>query len=241
MRQRLSTAAQQMSDAVAFHEQDDDTAQEPRFTQGLVAPNLLRSSPQHEGSVLKLHIPILYSVLPRFLQSLAKKIPWLSRLLAPRWERRHLILLGSYLYKFLDDKHPSKGPKGSPLVLSAMSFELISLQRLQNEVGLCPPPTGHVIAISTIRKRHYYALQSREAAAEWVCALQRARQEAITRSMGHSPPGSFPKSWTYYDSIGANYAARKERIRTRAETRNLQEMEMHSLNDAGPMPTGYFS
>ena len=238
LRQRVSSAAQTMPDTV--NEQDDDITQDSRFTQGLVAPNLLRSSPQHEGSVLKLHVPIFYSVLPLFLQTLAQKIPCISRLLAPRWERRHLILVGSFLYRFLDDKHPRKGPKGSPLALSAMSFEILSLQRLQDEVGLCPPPTGHVIAISTIRKRHYYAVQSREAASEWICALQLARQEAITRSMGHVPSGSFPKSWAYYDTIGANYAERKERIRVTAEMRNLQEME-NSLNDAGPMASGYFT
>jgi hypothetical protein len=239
IRRHLSAAAQSISDAVTVDVNDDD----PRFTYGLTAPHLLKASPQHEGFVLKLHSSIVYSILPRFVQALVQKIAWLAAMLAPQWKRRHLILLGSYLYKFADNIHTTKGPKGSPIALQTISIDSVSLKALQDDVGVVSLPPGYtsIISVATLRKRQYYVLQSQEAALEWLNALQLARQEAITRSMGHAPPESFPKSWAYYNTLGANFAKKKERIRTKVETRNRQEMEMSSLNDAGPMSIGYFT
>ncbi|GKY96980.1 hypothetical protein MPSEU_000656900 [Mayamaea pseudoterrestris] len=240
IRQRISAAAQSISDAVAL---DDSHDHDPRFTTGLTAPHLLRASPQHEGPVLKLHTSVFYSFLPQVLQSLILNMAWLAALLAPKWERRHLILLGSFLYKFSDNVHPTRGPKGSSIPLQTLSMAIVSLQALQQNVGIVSFPAGYttVICLSTIRTRQYYLVHSREIASEWMQTLELARQEAITRSMGHALPESFPKSWNYYDSLGANFVKKKERIRTMIDSRNLQEIEMSRLNDAGPMPNGYFS
>jgi hypothetical protein len=237
IRKRVSAAVQRISNTLNAEDVD-----ELRFSGGLTAPQLLKASYQHQGSVMKLRGSILYSMLPRSLQHLIQRISWLSMLLSPTWERRHLILLGSYLYKFKDSSNPTKGPKGSPISLVSLSINIVSQRAVQDDIGVLYLPNGFetIICVSTVRKRQYYAVKSREEAAEWIHTLQSARQEAITRSMGHAPADSYPKSWDYYDNLGASFSSKKERIRTKMEVRNTREMEMSSIHDGGPIPSGYY-
>ena len=57
------------------------------------------ASPQHTGTVQKLHVSPLFTILPHLVQKLILTL-WCFKFLRPRWETRYLILLGSYLYKF---------------------------------------------------------------------------------------------------------------------------------------------
>jgi len=210
---------------------------------GLTAPKMLQASPQEHGYMMKLHIPQFYSILPRFFQKLICRI-WFLSFLAPNWERRYLILLGSFLYKFIDDTNPSRPPKGSPIPVDSIDVNFLEGTALDSDnvaggVEL-PPDCSSVFVVSNLRKKQYFAAQNREQAMTWVNSLREARQEAITRSMGHAPDDSYPNSWGYFDNRGRSLMQRKERIRTKLEQSSLREMEMSNLAEGGPTPRGYY-
>ena len=196
----------------------------------LNATSMLRGSPQHHGAVRKLHIPLLYSFLPRFIQRLILRfLPFL----APSWRAWYLILLGAYLYKF--EAANSNEPKGSPLgVESIDKLYLVSNEELDRSLTMTG--TGSIFCVTTVLgKKHYY--QAEEDAELWIRSLGQARQEAIRRRLGHAPEGSYPPAWAAYDRLGESCRQRKERVKRRVE-----ELEMRSLvaDDGGVMPRGYF-
>ena len=218
----------------------------------LSAPQMLQASPQHYEFVMKLRIPAFFSILPRFLQKIICRVSFLS-FLAPSWERRFLILLGGYLYKFTNDADPTKEPKGTPLDISCVDINMLSQNDGQEAVlaghedaalvlSLMPPPgncQGAFVA-STLRKKHYYATATVQDAETWVNSLRQAREEAIKRSMGHAAADSYPAKWTVYDRLGKSLADRKDRIRRRMQESRLQEMEMSNLTDGASAPRGYY-
>lgn len=231
--------------------QDND--EYPHHAVALTLPRMLNASPQHHGLVQKLHIPFFYSWLPRFLQRLISSVGFLS-FLAPKWKRRYLILLGSYLYKFSDNtddsgaskkndrvvSHSENFPKGSPIPVESIDINTMSAY----EVPFCPiPPGGKNCTFALAEgfgKIRFYAAESPEQAATWLNSLREARRESITRSMGHAPVDSFPTSWIYFDNLGRSLCERKERIRSKVERSNLREIEMSSIVEGGPVPRGYF-
>jgi hypothetical protein len=196
----------------------------------LAAPKMLRASPQHHGAVLKLHSALLFMILPRFVQSLIIKfLPFLR----PCWQERHLILLGSYLYKFSDEK--SSSPKGSPIPVESIEVHAVHSRDADNLVFPSLPSGYQVLSVTTLRKQQYFAVRSKEEAMSWLHSLHEARHEATKREMGHAPLESYPQSWSYYDRLGASMAKCKDRVRNR-----MQEMEMKNLSDDGPMARGYY-
>ena len=219
-----------------------------RRTVALSAPQMLQASPQHYEFVMKLRISAFFSILPGFLQSLICRFSFLS-FLAPSWERRFLILLGGYLYKFTNDADPTKEPKGSPLDISCVDINLLDADRVVPghedaalALSLLPPPGGcqGVFVVSTLRKKHYYATTTVQDAETWINSLRQAREEAIKRSMGHAAAESYPSQWTYYDRLGKSLADRKDRIRRRMQESRLQEIEMSNLTEGGAAPRGYY-
>eukprot|EP00977_Amphora_coffeiformis_P007345 scaffold1588_cov222-Amphora_coffeaeformis.AAC.17 len=224
------------------------TASRQRQT-ALSAPNMLQASPQHHEYVMKLRIPVLFSILPRFLQKIICQFSCLS-CLAPRWERRFLILLGGYLYKFTNDTDPTKEPKGSPLPIRSVDINLLDpdaqQQHLDDGAGVAwemvPPPFAcrGLFLVSTLRKKHYYATPTVEDAATWVNSLRQGRDEAVKRSMGHAPVDSYPTKWTQYDRWGQSLVDRKDRIRQRMQESNIRELELSSMTEGATAPRGYF-
>jgi len=103
-----------------------------------------------------------------------------------------------------------------------------------------PSGTTCVFVVTTARKKHYYAAPFREMARMWVTSLRQARQEAITRSMGHAAADSYPAAWEQFDRLGESEVARKDRIRSKVQELSQRELEMSALNDGGPIPRGYF-
>eukprot|EP00934_Nitzschia_sp_Nitz4_P004335 Nitzschia sp. Nitz4//scaffold131_size63436//12955//13617//NITZ4_006266-RA/size63436-processed-gene-0.96-mRNA-1//1//CDS//3329535241//4325//frame0 len=204
-------------------------------TSGLAAKSMIDSAPQQHGVVLKLHIPILFTILPEFLQNIILSFSFLS-FLAPSWEQRYLILCGSFLYKFQDQV--STTPKGAPFDLETINVELVKNGRFP-ELGKLPPGYTSVFCVSTLRRKHYYAVVDEEEALLWSRCLKDARQEAITRNMGHAANVPYPQSWTYYDSLGRNLVKSKERIRERLDEYNMREMEMSTFSD-GSIPRGFY-
>jgi hypothetical protein len=227
-----------------------DHSDYPAMGAGLSVPQMLHALPQHHGLVMKLHVSPLFSFLPLFLQKLIARM-WCFSFLKPKWESRYLILLGSFLYKFTDNavSNPKITPKGSPVPVETIDVEIIEPSLLlarggeQHPMAVAlqhlPPGCTYVFSVARLRKTHYYAAADRDQATTWVNSLLEARQEAITRSMGHAPDASFPKAWTYFDNLGRNLMKRKDRIRDRIEEGNLREMEMSNLVEGGPFPRGY--
>lgn len=225
---------------------NEEEAVAPQYAAGLRIPNMLKASPQHTGEVYKLHIPLIFSVFPRFVQQWMMKMKFLSLLgLLPTWESRFLILLGRFLYKFTDRHNPKAPPKGRPVAVDLADFYQLEEDNLMFEeiaTALQERPLGfrHVFVVSTWRKRHFFVAPTREDATTWVHSLTQARQEAIQRSMGHAPRDSCPPSWNQFDNLGNNLVKTKERIEQKLREANLQEFEMTGLGTGGPARTGYY-
>ena len=202
---------------------------------GLSATSLIDSAPQQHGVVQKLHIPILYTILPEFIQRFILSWSLLS-FLAPTWKQRHLVLCGSYLYKFKD--RSSSVPKGAPFEIDTLQVALVRTGEIP-EIGALPPGYTSIFTVSTLRRKHYYAVADNEEAMLWVRSIQEARQECITRNMGHAANFPYPKSWSYFDSLGNSLVKSKARVRDRAELSRLREMEMTEFSDGGPIPRMY--
>lgn len=162
---------------------------------------------------------------------------WCFKFLRPHWQSRYLILLGSYLYKFANETGTE--PKGSPLHIETLDAHLVDSDfDLGIAVHSLPPGYTTVIAVTTLRKKYFYACASHEDAIAWINSLREARHEAVTRYMGHANTDSYPSKWAYFDSLGRSLAQSKDRIRRRME--ESREMEMSSLTEGGPAPRGYY-
>lgn len=187
-------------------------------------------------SVYKLHVPLVYTMLPEFLQNRVSPYGTVSYLLAPSWKERELILCGSYLYRFL--KMTSNSPKGAPVSLQGVQAKIIEEgdDDLDN-IGLdaiianLPPGIKTVFAVNSFGKQRYFATASREDALTWVNSIRQARQEAITRSMGHSKVPT-PQSWDYFDERAKALIKKKERIKRRANESTVREFDTGGMGSA---------
>lgn len=228
---------------------------------GLTLRSMQRANPQHLGNVDKLRVPFLYALLPRFLQKLAIKT-WFLSFLRPKWQPRHLIILGSYIYKFKNGNNGrnllDEQPNGSPVRLDQINVylvtsslihedyeaidasELLKDSRLVRNDNYADATSSRIFCIATFRKKYYYACTNHEEALIWVNTLREASQESLTRSMGHATKDSYPSSWSYYDHLGMDLVNRKDRIRLRLQQSNLRELEMSQLTEGGPIPLGYY-
>lgn len=207
---------------------------------GLSAKAIIDAAPQHHGSVKKLHIPVFYSILPSVIQKIILSIPCL-KLFAPSWKERHLILCGAYLYKF--KSMTSTTPKGSPFEVEQLAIDILRTRQQAvdfSEIGNLPPGYTSIFAVSTLRRRHYYAVSDEEEAMLWVRSLKEARQEGVTRRMGHASNVPYPFSWKHFDSLGKSLLKSKNRIKERLEKQTTEGMEMTSFM-GGQIQNGYYT
>lgn len=225
------------------------------FSTKLSTSTLLKSSPSHFGPVRKLKIPLLYTLLPPFLQTILQKIiPCSISWLTPTWNDRFLILVGTHLYRFTNGK--SSKCKGCPLPLDTMDVELVPHstfdqylyshdEDMATYLKHVPPNCGGCFAIrSSNGERRYYATKSLEEAQTWVNSIRERQQEERTRQMGHSKI-PYPKEWDYCNLLGEAYVQRNRRIKDYLREKRLnKEMEMVELNAGGMMgsvmPSGYY-
>lgn len=226
---------------------------------GLSAQALLNSSPIHDGTVLKLHVPLMYHILPSFIKRFVPTISDSSssskrnfcRFMSPKWKERELILLGSYIYRF--NNHQSTSPKGSPIELNGLNAFIVDSNGDVKGAGFTddmfmddggigldyvlmksslPPGVDTVFCLASFGKQKFYATKSREDAVAWVNSINQARQEAITRRMGHSKT-PVPSNWKTFDTLAKDLVTRKERIKTRMNDTSRREMEMTAMNITG--------
>lgn len=214
---------------------------------------LLQSTPTHFGPIYKFHIPILYTFLPPFLQSILHYIPFAAWLgLIPSWKNRFLICLGNYLYRFTHGR--AKHVKGSPLPLESIQVEHVSTRNYTSmqdmhdsemSIYLSNLP-NHIGGCFTLRSpngtKRYYGTRTREEAQMWVSTLSQQRQECITRNMGHAKDVPYPRRWEYVDLMGKELVERKRRVKEVMERRERREMEMSVFSEGvgGVMPSGYY-
>jgi len=214
---------------------------------GLSAASLRKASPTQTGTVLKLHVPLIYGLSPDCLKQVISSqwFPCVS--FRPQWKERQLVLLGKFLYRFSDEN--SSSPKGAPIEVDLVQSRLVGHDSEENDwygidVALqnLPPGCEGVFTVSTFGKTRYFAVSSKEEAMTWVQSLQQARQESITRSMGHAGHVPYPKNWDYFDRLGDKLKKRKERIKQTLEKTNMREMEMSSLGEGAgsSMPRSYY-
>jgi hypothetical protein len=199
----------------------------PEIGKGLSAPSLLKSAPNHAGPALKLHVPLLFTLLPTFLQ---RFVSYCLPFLAPSWKPRFLVQIGGYLYKFENDS--SKTPKGSPIPVDAVDVHIFNdLSQLKT---VLPANYSTVICISSLRKESYFALPTKQEAQVWLNTIQQARQENVRRKMGHAAGVPYPHQ--YWDTLGESLCKTKDRIRQRVQESEMREMEMVSMEPRG----GYY-
>jgi hypothetical protein len=234
IRQRYSSRRSAPSDSMSGEETDPFTP-----GAGLSAKAMIDVAPQHHGSVKKLHVPVFYSILPSIIQRIILSWSCLKSF-APSWKERHMILCGSYLYKFKDTS--STIPKGSPFDIKTLTTDILrTSDRDKNisEFGNLPAGYSSIFTVSTLRRHHYYAVSDTEEAMLWVRSLHEARQEGITRNMGHASNVPYPSSWRHFDSLGKGLVKSKDRIKERMEKSGLEHMEMTAFPE-GQIPRGYY-
>eukprot|EP00560_Eucampia_antarctica_P008761 CAMPEP_0197828196 /NCGR_PEP_ID=MMETSP1437-20131217/4831_1 /TAXON_ID=49252 ORGANISM="Eucampia antarctica, Strain CCMP1452" /NCGR_SAMPLE_ID=MMETSP1437 /ASSEMBLY_ACC=CAM_ASM_001096 /LENGTH=247 /DNA_ID=CAMNT_0043429349 /DNA_START=34 /DNA_END=777 /DNA_ORIENTATION=+ len=212
---------------------------------GLSASSLLENgSPIHYGVVHKLHVPIFYLLSPAWMKRTLSC--WICpKSFSPQWKQRYLIAVGKYVYRFQNDH--SRDPKGVPLSLQEMDTRVISLTEPQEDdmeiaFSTISPGCTAMFKVSVFGKNQYFAVSDREEAVTWTNSIQQARQESITRIMGHAEDCTYPKSWDYYDRLGDDHVKRKERIKKSLNEANKRELELSSTfsNNNLPDPTGHY-
>jgi hypothetical protein len=208
---------------------------------GLSVAAMMKASPSQSGRAIKLHVPLLFSILPTFIQRIVSSIG-LLRCIAPAWKERFLIQIGGFLYKFGHDT--AKTPKGTPFAIDSVDVQLVErdgeYDGAEFAIRNLPPGYKGVFVVSTLRKKHFYAVRTRDEALVWVNTLRQGRQEAITRSMGHASHMPYPQSWSYFDALAKTFLKSKERIKARMEETSIREMEMSTMGERGPAPRAYY-
>ena len=209
----------------------------------LSAHALQAASPIHCGTVIKIHVPALYSFLPATIQWFISRC--CPKSFSPQWKRRYLIAIGGYLYRFKDEN--SSSPKGAPIAASLTEAQVISNESVDSgefNVMFDQLPEGYnaIFELSSIGKTQYFAVESKEEADIWVNSIKQMRQEAISRAMGHTNI-PYPKEWTSFDASAKRLCAQKQRIKNKLEVMNNKEQEMQSLGGGvgGPLSMGYYS
>ena len=211
----------------------------------LSAQALQAASPIHCGTVIKIHIPALYSFLPATIQWFISRC--CPKSFSPQWKRRYLIAMGGYLYRFKDEN--SSSPKGAPIAVSLTEAQIISNDNTLDSGGefnvifdQLPEGYNAIFELSSIGKTQYFAVESKEEANIWVNSIKQMRQEAISRAMGHTTV-PYPKEWTSFDASAKRLCAQKQRIKNKLEVMNKKEQEMQALGGGvgGVMSMGYYS
>lgn len=203
---------------------------------GLGAQYLIKEAPIHHQTVLKLHVPFLFRISPVFVKQFLYRAKIFKSYLAPHWIPRYLILLGGYLYRYTDEN--SLSPKGTPIALEELAGATwidIGGDIEGLEYALQSVPFGckgaFSVESSLLGKTQYYAVSTAEDAQLWVNALLEAKQESITRSMGHSKV-PVPQSWQYFDKIAKKYVLSKEAISSRVHNSQIRDFELVSMQGA---------
>jgi len=199
---------------------------------GLAAQSLIKESPTNHQTVLKLHLPFIYTISPACLKKFLCQSKICKSWVAPQWVPRYLVLLGSYLYRYTDEY--SLCPKGTPIFIEQMNVNIIpfsdDVEGFEYALRSIPFGCRGVFSVESFGKTQCYGVSTAEDALVWVNSIREAKQESITRSMGHSKV-PVPHSWDYYDRLAKKYARSKESIKARMEAYDRREFEMAGMQE----------
>ena len=221
----------------------------------LTASFLLKSNPSHYGQVMKLNIPLLYSLSPTWLQRIFRYCPSPLR---PTWKKRYMIQIGKYLYRFkIDGAENGNGPnpemkiKGTPIPLETILIKPVNktlfggLQIDRNEFIALPQDLPSFcdgyFSMTSSGETRYYAVSSKEDANTWTNSIRQGRQANIEKKMNHDR-APYPESWKYIDRMGEERVERNGRIKKSMKVDERREMEMMQFMDGdGGVGRGHYS
>lgn len=116
------------------------------------------------------------------------------------YQSRLLVLVGSYLYRFVDEV--SQKPKGSPIALENAAFRVCKDDVQSFEVV-------------TLVKKYIFRVDSRATASAWVSNLIKRKANAISEELGHL---KITPAVARANRVGAKLCAKAQRIRDMHET-----------------------
>mmetsp|Transcript_26399 Transcript_26399/g.40868 ORF Transcript_26399/g.40868 Transcript_26399/m.40868 type:complete len:253 (-) Transcript_26399:13-771(-) len=227
-----------------FQQQSDQQMQHMFSSSGnsIPAPSLVNASPSHHGLVYKLHIPLLWTMLPLIFQ---RALLWLNNRtfcgyflarFCPSFKARYMIQLGSYLYRFRNES--STSPKGKPIILQSVEAAThinidsddSSMLQLSNGCVIDEFPDGckSLFVVQTFMKTRYFVVPDYEGASAWVNSIRQGRQEAITRSFGHSHV-PYPETWDYFDKRAKGLVQKMTELNDRLDQARTRDLELTSL------------
>ena len=219
-----------------------------RKADALAASNLLKSNPSHIGQVMKLDLPLFYSIMPSWVQRILRYLPSPFRL---SWKKRYMIQIGKYLYRYQIDSDVgihgmSEGSKmklkGTPILLSTLDAKPLvqttyGLQTANHDDIIAfasdlPPFCSGFFSITSDGETRYYAVSSVEEANTWIHSLRQGRQANIELSMGHDKR-PYPESWRYIDAMGEERFRRNRRVKDLIKNSERREIEILETMDGG--------
>jgi len=222
-------------------------------TGGGLSAQLVRTTEQtHSGMVWKVSVPFIFSCLPLVLQSILlwmKRqyvLSWFVSAICPSIRRRFLCVSGSFIYRF--ESESSSSPKGAPVPLEdiehveSTSIDSLRNMVIENEIIVeqIPPSCRSLLSIRTFSKVQYFFIEGQEASV-WVRCIRQAKQECVTRRMGHSRI-PYPRNLAYIDQLGEEFLRKNRRMKKKLEEWQDKDMEMRAFVQSGttiPMSPGY--
>jgi len=215
--------------------------------------SMQKANPSQHGKVLKLHVPLLWNIVP---SSLLRLVQYCTSRLTPSWKERELIILGNYIYRFYDKS--SRSIKGSPIALDEIDARFVT--KRTDDTTSTPnysyrganigggavedlPPFCHaVFSVSSVGKTRFYAVATEEEAIAWVNSIRQGQQECVKRKMGHAGHVPYPSAWEYFDRMGERAVNKSVRIKEHVARQERRETEMTQLGDVptGSMSMGYY-
>ena len=97
---------------------------------------------------------------------------WLFPCIWDKWQPRFLVLIGSFLYRYIDES--SCMPKGAPIPLDTAT---VSIRKGQGQ--FC-------FILSNFQKTYEFRAKSPAEARQWVAAIQQRAADAVRERMGHA-------------------------------------------------------
>ena len=88
-----------------------------------------------------------------------------------RWKKRYFVLIGSFLYRYADER--GSAPKGMPIPLDSVTIRKGDMERC--------------FEVVTIRKVYILRAATDDECMEWMHACRERKAHAIAENMGHRP------------------------------------------------------
>ena len=215
----------------------------PQPGNALAASTLFKSNPTHHGQVMKLNVPMIYSLSPTWFQRILRTCPSYFR---PSWKKRYMIQIGKYMYRYKISGAASdqsnmelKGTpvsldtaQSKPLHLTTYGLQVANDQEVIAFAADLPSICSGYFSITSAGETRHYAVATKEEATTWINSIRQGRQANIELTMGHDKR-PYPESWRYIDAMGDERVKRHGRVKNLMVGTERREMEMMEFMDGG--------